>query len=198
LDDIRVKYPMLKISVEHVSSADMVSWVLDQPAHVGAGITVHHLYVTADDLNGYSKRSGGLICVDDGGFKPGAKDPLDRCAVQWAALSGNPKFWYGGDNAAHPGRKKHCTRGMCGAFNAIPALSLVLSLFEKSGKIEGAEKFLAESGALFYGYELNQGTATFVREEWVVAEEYPVSGLDDVLISFYAKEKMEWRYISPC
>lgn len=194
LDGIRATFPSLRISVEHVSSEDMVLWVMDQPTHVGASITVHHLYVTSDDLTGYSERSGGLICVHDGAFKPGAKDPGDRDAIRRAALSGNPRFWYGGDDAAHVRKKKECARGACGSFNTIPALSLVLSFFEKSGELERSEPFLSEFGALFYGFGLNKENATFVREEWTVPMEYLVPDLNDVIVPFFAGEKMEWKF----
>ena len=195
LDDIRHVFPDLRISVEHVSSQDMVLWVLDQPENTGAGITVQHLYVTSDDLAGYSERSGGLICVHDGGFKPGAKDPSDRNAVRGVALSGNPKFWYAGDDAAHLRKKKECFRAMCGVWNTIPALSLLISFFEKNAKLEKIEPFLSEFGARFYGFEPNKETATFIREEWTVPMECHVPDLNDSIVPFFAGEKMEWRFL---
>lgn len=195
LDDIRRRFPDLKISVEHVSSADMVMWVMDQPQNVGAGITVQHIYLTADDLSGYSKRSKGLVCVHDGAFKPGAKDPQDREAVCEAALSGNPKFWSADDDAWHLRSKKECARSACGAANTIAAPSMLLSFFEENGKLEAAEPFLSEFGAKFYGFELNKETVTFVREEWIVPEEIPIPKLKDSVIPWFAGETMQWKLV---
>ncbi len=196
LIDIVRKFPLLKVSVEHVSSADMVQWVKDQSDAVGASITIHHLYVTSDDLNGYSERSGGLICVHDGGFKPGAKDPEDRTAVQNAAFSGDKKFWYGGDDAAHLKSKKECARASCGAWNTIPALPMLISLFEKHGFLSNLERFISENGARFYSLPLNKEKVSFVRESWKVPMECEVPGLNDSIVPFFAGEEMEWKLLT--
>lgn len=196
LDAIHRRFPRLKISVEHVSSKAMVDWVTAQDEYVGASVTVHHLYQTADDLAGYSERSGGLCMVHDGAFKPGAKDPEDRYAIGEVVLAGNPKFWYGGDDAAHLKSKKHCARVSCGAWNTIPALSLLVSFFEKGKALEKLEPFLSEFGANFYGYSHNEGIITLRRDSWIVPAECEVPELNDSVVPFYAGEKMEWKLIN--
>ncbi len=195
LDDIRQHFPKLRISVEHVSSKVMIQWVKVQPDNVGASLAIQHMTVTSDDLNGYSQRSGGLLCVHDGGFKPGAKDPEDREAIIDAATSGNPKFWYGGDDAAHLKSKKECARPACGAWNTIAALSMLISLFIKRGCLERLEAFLSEFGARFYGYPINEETLSVARVEWVVPKEVPVPELNDSIVPFYAGETMDWEVV---
>lgn len=195
LDGIRRTFPRLKISIEHVSSEDMILWVLDQPENVGAGIAVQYLYLTSDDLAGYSKRSGGLVCPHLGAVKPGAKDPSDREAVRKAALSGNRKFWIADDDAWHLRSKKECAQDACGLGNTIASLSLLISFYESHDKLPAVEPILSEFGALFYGYPLNEGTATFVREEWVVPEEIPIPELNDSLVPWFAREKMGWKFV---
>jgi len=192
LEGIHKEFPRLKISVEHVSSKAMVYWVKAQDEMVGASVTVHHLYQTADDLAGYSERSGGLCLVHDGAFKPGAKDPEDRAAILEAVLSGNPKFWYGGDDAWHLKSKKHCARVACGAGNTIASISLLISLFEKAGQLDKLEPFLSEHGAKFYGYPISEDTITLERHLWVVPNELEIPELKDSAVPFYAGETMEW------
>ncbi len=194
---ITAAIPSLKISVEHVSSRDMVEWVKDQGENVGAGVTVQHIYLTSDDLSGYSRRSKGKICVHTGAFKPGAKDPEDRAAIQEVILSGHPRFWYAGDDAAHLLSAKQAPNDCpCGVWVTIPALSLVLSFFESRGKLEKAEPFLSEFGARFYGYELNEGELVLRRSEWIVPTEVPVPALNDSIIPFFAGEKMDWQIVA--
>jgi dihydroorotase len=193
LDKIVAQFPGLKISVEHVSSRLMVEWVKKQGENVGASVTIHHIYQTSDDFTGYSQRSGGLVSVHDGAFKPCAKDRDDRQAIQNVTLEGNPKFWSGNDDAAHVKSKKHC--GACGAWNTIPALSMTLSFFERNKALEKAEAFLSEYGARFYGYPLNEGVVTFRREEWQVPDEVMVPSLNDSIVPFYAGETMQWKLV---
>lgn len=196
LNAIRKKFPRLKISVEHVSSRLMINWVKSQPKEfVGASIAVHYLYQTADDLAGYSERSGGLICVHDGGFKPGAKDPEDREALWEAILSGDSRFWYGGDDAAHLKSKKETARGSCGSWSTMAANSLLLSGFEQRNALERYEPFTSEFWAAFYGYPLNTGQLTFKRQSWKVRPEVPVPTLNDSVVPFYAGETMEWTLV---
>ncbi len=199
LDKIRKHFPKLRISVEHVSSKEMVCWVKSQQLlNVGASVTVHHIYQTSDDLNGYSKRSGGRICVDDGGFKPGAKDPDDRDAIRDAILSGDPKFWYGGDDALHPKSRKHCSRSCCGAWNTIAALPLLISFFLKNGAAKKFEPFMCDHGTAFYGLkevEKDECALTFVREDWQVPMEMEIPGTGEIATPFYAGETMEWRLV---
>jgi dihydroorotase len=198
LNRIRAYCPKLKISVEHVSTKAMIDWVLSQPVeYVGASLTVHHMYVTADDLAGYSERSGGKGCVDDALFKPCAKDPEDRQAVIDAATSGDPHFWYGGDDALHTRSNKHCRRSSCGTWNTLAAYPLLISLFEKSGKLEKLELFVSEHWAKFYGFNLNTGTLTFRRYDWLVPKEFPIPGLNDFATPFYSGEILNWNLVSP-
>ncbi len=196
LEAIRKAFPRLKISVEHVSSRVMINWVKAQDEFVGASLTIHHKLQTADDLAGYSKASGGLVCVHDGAFKPGAKDPEDRDAVREAALSGNPKFWYGGDDAAHLKSKKETARCACGAWNTIAALPLLIALFESAGRLEFLEAFLSEHGSKFYGYPLNEGTVTFERKKWTIPAECEVPGMGDSIVPFFAGREMDWKLVA--
>ena len=98
--DPRHAFPGLRLTMEHITSRAAVDWVKAQGERVGASITVHHLFTTVDDVLGYSPRSGGLMRVHCG-CKPQPKWRDDQAALSEVVLSGHPRFFYGGDDAAH-------------------------------------------------------------------------------------------------
>jgi dihydroorotase len=195
LGEVVSKFPKLRITLEHICSRYGVEWVEDQGENVGAGITVQHLLNTIDDLTGYSKRSGGLICVHEG-FKPQAGRRHDRAAIQRVVLEGHPRFFYAGDDAWHPKGKKHCAKASCGAANTLATLPLLASFFEAHDRLPILEPFTSKSGAEFYGYPLNEGEITLIREPWVVPQEFEVPGLGDTVIPWRAGETLEWRVVA--
>ena len=194
LSHIRREFPELKISLEHISTEDAVDWTYDQDVkNTVASIAIHHLMNTIDDLTGYSERSKELMCVHDG-FKPQAKRRRDRDALRRAVFSGDRRFLYGGDDAAHLRHfAKECLRASCGTWNTVPALPLLVELLKNNGALNQLEPFTSEHLADFYGYPHNEGTVKLVREEWEVPEEYPVPGTSDGVVPFWFGEKLHWR-----
>jgi dihydroorotase len=145
-----------------------------------------------DELMGYSQRSGGRMMPHEG-CKPQPLRRRDRAAVQRAVLSGNPKFFYGGDDAAHLKSNKECAHPACGCWNTIAALSLLIEFFMKHDKLELLEPFLSEYGARYSRYPLNEETVTFTLNPWIVPHEVPVPALGDNIVPFYAGEKVLWQ-----
>ncbi|MES2436933.1 MAG: dihydroorotase [Patescibacteria group bacterium] len=193
LRKIAKAFPRLKIVLEHITTAAAVRCVLELPPTVAATITVHHLLYTVDDVIGYSKASGGkgqgdLVC------KPSLKFRRDRAALRKAAMSGNPKFFYGGDDAPHYQTAKHCRNICCGVFNTLAAIPSMIELFLKYKKLEMLEGFLSEFGAKHHGVPLNKGTVTFVRESWEVPEEIEVPGTGEYLTNMRGGEVVAWKY----
>jgi len=191
---ISAKFPELPVTIEHISSAFGVSWMEQQPAtrKIAAGITIQHITNTQDDVLGYSSRSKGLLCPHDG-FKPHAKLKKDREAIQRAAASGNPRFFYAGDGAWHFRKKKECCGGSCGAANTLAALPLLIKFFEGRIALHRLEPFTSQFGAEFYGYPLNEGIVTFVRKPWKIPPHFVVHGADDVVVPWRFGEEMEWQ-----
>jgi dihydroorotase len=191
---LRWQFPNLKISAEHASSKEMVDWVKDQDdnGRTVASVTPHHLFLTIDDVLGYSERSRGLMCMHEG-CKPQPKRKRDRLALQTAVLDGDPRFIFGSDDAAHLRRqKKQALRHSCGVFNRPVALSHLASFFERHGKLHLLEPFTSRYGRLFYGYPANTATITLVRKPWIVPDEYPATE-DDGIVPFRFGETMEWQ-----
>lgn len=194
-DGILARIPGLKMTLEHITTRAAVDWVRRHGPNVGASITVHHLSTTIDDVLGYSRASRGLMRVYCG-CKPQPKRRDDRDALIEAALSGNPHFFYGGDDAAHPRRAKEAAASACGVWNTMAALPLLVALFERHGALDRLEPFVAGFGADFYGYFPATGTVTLAREPWIVPAEMPVPAIDDSLVPMCAGETLQWRVLA--
>jgi dihydroorotase len=195
LDPIRKNFPNLQFTIEHIHTKYGVEWVKKQPVGlVAAGVTIQHMTNTIDDCIGYSERSNGKICVHEG-FKPHAQLREDRDAIRQAVFDGDPHFFYAGDDAWHPRSMKECAEGACGAANTLATLPLLVKIFIENNVLHRLEPFLSEIGAKFYGFELNEDTLTLTKETWVIPDFIPVPGLDDVVVPWRAREKMEWKVV---
>ncbi len=177
-------FPDLKMVLEHVSTKAAVEIVESLPANVGATITLHHMELTLDDVVG-SMNQPHHFC------KPIPKRYEDRDAILRAALSGNPKFFFGSDSAPHLRHTKECAEGCAGVFTAPVALPALVALFEKHNQLEKLEDFVSTFGAQFYGLSLNQEKITLVQEEWTVPK--VVAGV----VPYQAGRQLPWKVASP-
>jgi dihydroorotase len=162
---LRATFPRLRIVLEHVSSVAGLDAVLDDGPLTAATLTVHHLLFTLDDMVG-GKLDPHLFC------KPLLKRPEDRERLVAAALSGNPKVFFGSDSAPHTRENKEAALCSAGCYTMPVALSLLIGLFERHGALDRLEPFTSRFGAEFYGLSVNQGTVTFVKEPWTVSKLY--------------------------
>lgn len=186
LDSLRwisTTFPGLRIVLEHVTTADAVNEVLSLPENVAATITAHHLFYTLDDVVG-GMLNPHAFC------KPIAKTESDRLALRTAAISGNPKFFFGSDTAPHLRGKKECASGCAGVFAAPTALEALAIAFEECGSLDRLAPFVSHFGADFYGLPRNSGTVTLTRRESVVDRE--ISGV----VPFLAGRTIPWLVTS--
>lgn len=190
--DIIHKFPDLKISAEHLTTGYSVEQVLKAPDNVCASITVHHLALTLDDVIGYNHPEGKNGLRPDNYCKPIAKMKRDRNALIEAATSGNPKFFYGGDDAPHTEENKYSACGCAGVFNTRVALPALVQLFEQAGKLMKLENFTSQFGADFYGFPPNEGTVTLVKKDWVVPESERPGHLKPVP-NWLGGETLRWK-----
>jgi len=199
LREIRSFFPKLKIVVEHVSTREMVKWVRSQPVGlVGATLTPQHLFLTIDDVIGYSPRSGYRGEVHHM-CKPTLKLGEDRKYLQKMATSGDPHFFYGGDDAPHPKSNKECAKCACGVFNTTVALPVLATVFEAHNALDKLADFTSGFGAEFYGYPRNTDTIILVKNSWQVPLEYPVFGTGSIVghvVPMLAGETLEWQISS--
>lgn len=191
VDRIARSFLKLRVVLEHITTEAAVNFVMAAPANVAATITVHHLLLTLDDVIGYSERSRGK-CQGHHFCKPVAKFINDRTKLIQAALSGNPKFFYGGDSAPHSKFAKECADCCAGVFNAPVAMQLLVQLFEAHKALDKLENFVSTFGCQFYGCTPSADILEFVHEEWQVPAAFAVEG-GDAVVPFMANQVLPWQ-----
>jgi dihydroorotase len=147
-------------------------------SNLAATITLHHLYLTLDDVIG-DKIQPHHFC------KPVAKRWADRDALRRAALSDNSRFFFGSDSAPHSKETKECACGCAGVYTAPVMLELLLDFFDEAGNMEKLAEFGTHRAAKFYGLPENDTVSVFKRP-WTVPEEI------DGVVPFWAGKEIKW------
>jgi dihydroorotase len=161
---ISEEYPLLKIVVEHLSTAEGVRWVRNSRKGVAATITAHHLALSMDDMLGEAMNPH-FFC------KPILKSAHDREQLLAAAFSGDKRFFFGSDSAPHTRLKKESGTIPAGIFSSPVALPVLADIFITAGKADALEAFCSENGAAFYGLEPNIGKILIEKKTWAVPDE---------------------------
>jgi len=158
LDPMRRATPGLRVVMEHVTTADAVTYVKSAERDLGATITVHHLVINRNHL-----LAGGIrphyYCL------PVAKRETHRQALREAAVSGDPRFFLGTDSAPHVDAAKETACGCAGIFTAPVALPVLAEVFEAEGALDRLEGFTSRHGPAFYGLPVNEETVTLEKGE---------------------------------
>ena len=156
LDPMRRATPGLRVVMEHVTTADAVTYVKSAERDLGATITVHHLVINRNHL-----LAGGIrphyYCL------PVAKRETHRQALREAAVSGDPRFFLGTDSAPHVDAAKETACGCAGIFTAPVALPVLAEVFEAEGALDRLEGFTSRHGPAFYGLPVNDETVTLEK-----------------------------------
>lgn len=175
-------FPRLKIVLEHLSTKEGVDMVASLSDNVASTVTVHHLLFTKEDLMA-SGMVPHLYC------KPLLQNNQDRSALREWVFSGSEKVFFGSDSAPHPKEDKESSNGKAGVFSSPVAMSALATLFDEAGKIDKLEAFVSISGARFYGWEINREKLKFIKESWVVPEEYFGS------VPLFAGKSLAWKCV---
>ena len=177
---LATRFPKLTIIMEHITTAHSVG-LLDKYENLYATITLHHLYITLDEVVG-GMMNPHLFC------KPIAKRPEDRDALLKVALEAHPKVMFGSDSAPHPTHKKECCGCAAGVFTAPLALPALAQLFDTHGALENLQAFVSDNAQKIYGYVPLEKKITLVKEPMHVPSSYK-----DVTPMF-AGEALEWSF----
>jgi dihydroorotase len=181
---ITVRFPALRIVLEHVTTREGVEFVRDGGPRIGATLTAHHLLYNRNAL-----LAGGVrphfYCL------PVLKRESHRQALLEAATSGSPKFFLGTDSAPHPRGQKEAACGCAGCYTAHAALELYAEVFEAAGALDRLEAFASFHGADFYGLPRNRDRVTLERHEWRVPESFGFG--EESLVPLRAGERLAWR-----
>ncbi len=176
---LATEFPNLKIIMEHITTKESVS-LLDKFENLFATITLHHLYITLDDVAGGMLKPH-LFC------KPIAKRPQDREALLNVALNAHSKVMFGSDSAPHPISAKESCGCAAGVFTAPIALQALAQLFEKHSKLDNLQKFVSDNAVNIYGINPPVKKVILEKENFLVPDSYA-----DV-IPMFASSSLEWR-----
>ena len=192
-----VRYPGLKVVLEHITTAEAAAFVAETGPQLAATITPHHLHINRNSLF-----AGGLrpdfYCL------PIAKRERHRLALRRAATSGDPSFFLGTDSAPHRRQAKEAACGCAGIYNAPFAIESYATVFEQEGALGNLEAFASEHGPRFYGLVPNSSMITLERQDLdgEQAESVPLTlqlgsdaGSPLGLVPFHAGEALPWRLV---
>ena len=183
LAPLRQRFPNLRIVLEHITTADAVTFVLAND-NIAATITPQHLLFNRNRIF-----KGGInphfYCL------PVLKREIHRQALVNAATSGNPKFFLGTDSAPHGRDRKESACGCAGCFSALHAMELYAEAFERVGALDKLEAFASFYGPDFYKLPRNTDQITLTKTTWRVPNDIPFP--DVGLVPLGAGQEMTWK-----
>ena len=178
--------PELKVTLEHVTTADGVAAIRESGRNLAGSITPHHLMINRNDL-----LVGGVrphyYCL------PIVKRERHRLALVEAATSGDARFFLGTDSAPHPRGAKESACGCAGVFNAPNTLSCLAAVFEAADALDRLEAFASLNGPAWYGLEPNADTLTLERVADPLPPEPELDVDGDVVVPFDPARPLHWR-----
>ncbi|QPB20062.1 dihydroorotase [Rhizobium sp. 007] len=158
LDRLRKRLPELKVTMEHVTTADGIDYIKSSKANLAGSITTHHLIINRNAI-----LVGGVrphyYCL------PVAKRETHRLALRAAAVSGDKRFFLGTDSAPHIDPLKECACGCAGIYSSINTMSCLAHVFEQEGALDKLEAFVSLNGPAWYGLRPNEERVTLVKRE---------------------------------
>ncbi len=179
-----LRFPKLRIVLEHITTANAVKFVLAANDNIAATITPQHLLYNRNAIF-----KGGIrphfYCL------PILKREEHRLALITAATSGNPKFFLGTDSAPHTKNSKETCCGAAGCYSAFHAMGLYAEAFESVDALDKLEGFASFFGADFYRLPRNQSTITLKRESWKIPDEIPF--IESGLVPLNAGAMLSWQ-----
>ena len=188
LTPLRKRLPELRVTMEHITTADAARYIGETEKNLAATITTHHLIIDRNHI-----LAGGIrphyYCL------PVAKRATHRTALRKAATSGDPRFFLGTDSAPHVDKLKETACGCAGCFTATNTLSCLAHVFEEEGALDRLEGFASLHGPAWYGLEPNTQKITLEKQPEPVA--YPdkiASGAGPVTV-FDPGFPLHWRVL---
>lgn len=181
------QFPGLRMVLEHITTQESVDFIAEQPTHIAATITAHHLL-----YNRNAMLEGGikphLYCM------PILKREKHRQALIKAACSGNPHYFLGTDSAPHARHTKENDCGCAGVYSAPHAIEIYAKCFDDNHALDKLEGFASRHGTSFYKLKPNTKQIQLQKETITVPSSYDY--VDDSIIPLCAKEQLPWRLIT--
>ena len=183
LKPLVIKFPNLKIVMEHITTKQAAEFVASCGDNVAATITAHHLMFNRNHM---------LV----GGIKPHfyclpiLKRNIHQQALVSAATSGSHKFFLGPDSAPHAKDKKEAACGCAGLYTSFAAIELYAETFDQENALDKLEAFASHNGPDFYNLPRNSDTITLVKQAWTVPNTLPLG--NDIVVPIKANEQLSW------
>lgn len=175
-------YPRLRITMEHITTAEAVS-LLDEFENLHATVTLQHLLITLDDVAGGLLRPH-LFC------KPIAKRPEDREALLACALAAHPKLMFGSDSAPHPRSNKESCGCAAGCFTAPIALAWLTQLFEQHQALDKLNAFVSGNAHAIHGLQVPAKRVVMHKQSLQIPQRYNAFG--EEVVPMGAGESLQW------
>jgi len=184
LAPLTLRYPTLRIVLEHITTAHAVQFVQQARPGIAATVTAHHLLYNRSDMLAGGIRPH-LYCL------PILKRNTHQQALIDAVTSGNPRFFLGTDSAPHSRHLKEHPCGCAGCFTAHAALELYTEVFERADALDRLEGFASLHGPDFYGLPRNTRRVTLEKAPWTVPADFAFGA--DRVVPLRAGEQLQWR-----
>jgi dihydroorotase len=187
LQPLTQRFPALKVVLEHITTADAVTFVQQSPNNIAATITAHHLLFNRNHM-----LAGGIrphyFCL------PILNKNRHQQALIGAATGDSGRFFLGTDSAPHARHKKEAECGCAGCYTAHAALELYAEAFDRAGALPALEGFASHYGPRFYGLPTNKRKLRLTRNQpgcETVAESLAMDGAQ--LRPLNAGQALQWH-----
>jgi dihydroorotase len=187
LDIIRIRFPELKIILEHVSSKYGADYV-NSNNNIAGTITPQHLMLTKKDVFFDDYLNPHHFCM------PVVKDEQDLLSLRAYACSGNSKFFLGTDSAPHHiSHKIPNMNSKPGIFSSPCSIEMYATIFDQEDSLHNLEKFSSINGSLFYNLPINNKYIRLKKESWCLPE---FTIYKDIKVkNFMGGEKINWKVL---
>ena len=180
------KFPTLKVSLEHITTEESVTFVTKDSDSVHASITPQHLLYNRNDMLVSGIRPH-LFCL------PILKRERHQQALLEAATSGNKKLYLGTDSAPHARDQKENCCGCAGCYSHLSAIELYAEVFDEFNALDKLEGFASMHGPDFYGLPYNDSFIFLKRQKWKIPSS--IKYLNTELIPLGANSELNWKLI---
>lgn len=195
LPEIIDKHHKLKISFEHLSTAEGVEFLRKHGSPwLGCGLTSQHLLIDRRDTHRRGLRPHFF-------WFPTPQALEHRQELNKFAAEGHSFAYLGSDSAPHYRKKKEADCCAGGVLTAHAGIELYAEAFEKAGCLNKLEAFASINGPKFYGFPPSIERITLVREPWKVTEMFSVEEvvddvkIDEPVVPFRLGETIDWKLV---
>lgn len=189
LPNIRDQHDKLKISFEHMSTAEGVEFLEKHGGKLlGCGLTPQHMLTDRRDTHRKGLRPHN--------FWFPAPQPLEH-RQELNSFAGRGYFycWLASDSAMHLRKDKESMCCSGGVITAHAGIELYVEAFENIGALNNLEAFASINGPRFYGLEHSSDTIELVKQPWKVSNFLCIEedGSFEPVVPFRLGEEIRWK-----